>query len=200
MLHLFKRLPFDFGQSQLRHRTAGKQIALRHVPAASPGMRALDVGCRDGYYSEILKQRGYTVHSIDIKSEYPHAEVVDVNQPLPYGDGTFHLIWCSEVLEHLRDPTTVITEFRRVLKSGGLLILTTPNSGCWIYRVLGFMGIPPAKAQNLDHKHFFTVGDMRRLFPHAHLLGYFPYVLLKRTIARCLGLLTPTFVVIDTRK
>ncbi|MDR7519551.1 MAG: class I SAM-dependent methyltransferase [Armatimonadota bacterium] len=190
----------DFGQSQLKHRTEGKRIALRHIPQASPGMRALDVGCRNGYFSEILTRRGYTVHAIDIKPDYPSAEIVDANQPLPYGDGTFDLVWCSEVLEHLDAPAAAVAEFRRVLKPGGLLVLTTPNSGCWIYRALALAGIPTAKAQNPDHKHFFTVEDMRRLFPRARLLGFFPYVAYKRTITRGLGLLTPTFVVIETRQ
>lgn len=199
MLRLLKALPVDFGQSTLRHRTEGKQIALRHVHAAGPGMRALDVGCRDGYYSEILKHRGYTVHAIDIKPDYPDAEVVDANQPLPWEDRSFDLIWCSEVLEHLNDPAATLAEFRRVLKPGGMLIITTPNSGCWIYRLFRLAGISPAKVQNPDHKHFFTAADMRRLFPGARVLGFFPYVLLKPTIARGLSLLTPTFVVIETK-
>ena len=109
------------------------------------------------------------------------------------------VVWWSEVLEHLHDPAAVVRELHRVLRPGGTLILTTPNSGCWVYRVLGLLGIPPSRAQNPDHKHFFTLEDMRRLFPGARVLGYFPYVFLKRTISRGLGFLTPTFVVIDTK-
>jgi 2-polyprenyl-3-methyl-5-hydroxy-6-metoxy-1,4-benzoquinol methylase len=199
MLRRLKRFPVDLGQSQFRHKTEGKLIALRHVRAASPGMRALDVGCRDGYYARLLEQRGYTVTAIDINLEYPHAELVDANRPLPWGNNTFDLVWCSEVLEHLHDPDAVVRELRRVLRPGGTLILTTPNSGCWVYRVLSLLGIPPSKAQNPDHKHFFTLEDMRRLFPSARVLGYFPYVILKRTISRGLGCLTPTFVVVDTK-
>ncbi len=50
--------------------------------------------------------------------------VVDAHS-LPFSDGEFEAVMCIEVLEHTRNPEQVISECRRVLKDGGLLLLTT---------------------------------------------------------------------------
>jgi 2-polyprenyl-3-methyl-5-hydroxy-6-metoxy-1,4-benzoquinol methylase len=48
--------------------------------------------------------------------------------PLPVGDETFDYIICGEVIEHLeQDPMFMMSEINRVLKTGGKLVLTTPN-------------------------------------------------------------------------
>ncbi|KKT52734.1 MAG: Methyltransferase type 11 [Candidatus Yanofskybacteria bacterium GW2011_GWF1_44_227] len=44
---------------------------------------------------------------------------------LPFEDGKFDIILCTEVLEHLHSPHVAISEMKRVLKVGGKLILTT---------------------------------------------------------------------------
>jgi SAM-dependent methyltransferase len=198
VLDTLKRIPVDLGQAHLKHRTEGKLIAIRHIPPADPRARALDVGCRDGHYSELLKQRGYRVDSIDLHPQYAPARTVDADRTLPWDDSTFDLVWSSEVIEHLKDVDFSLAEFRRVLKPGGLLILTTPNSGCWIYHALSLVGIPPRRAQNPDHKHFFTDADIRRLFPGGRVFGYFPYLFAKFTIRRWF-FLSPTFVIVENR-
>jgi SAM-dependent methyltransferase len=46
----------------------------------------------------------------------------------PYPDGSFSLVLCCEIIEHLlQDPTHMLCEIHRVLESSGLLLLTTPN-------------------------------------------------------------------------
>ncbi len=200
LLKLLKKLPLDFGQAEQAHKTKGKLIALEYVEKPSKPSRALDVGCRDGYFSELLKRKGYSVISIDIEPKYKYAKVIDANKPLPFPSGTFDLIWCSEVIEHLKNPLFSLAEFRRVLKPGGRIIITTPNSGCWIYRLLSLFGIPPRKAQNPDHKHFFTLSDIKKLFSsEAKVYGFFPYAIVKFKIQRGISFLTPTFVVIEDK-
>lgn len=50
------------------------------------------------------------------------------NDPFPYQDGEFDLVIFGEILEHLlNDPCKVLREIKRVLKPGGMFILTTPN-------------------------------------------------------------------------
>jgi GT2 family glycosyltransferase/glycosyltransferase involved in cell wall biosynthesis/2-polyprenyl-3-methyl-5-hydroxy-6-metoxy-1,4-benzoquinol methylase len=49
-------------------------------------------------------------------------------QPWPYRDGEFDAVLCCEILEHLHtDPMGLIAEINRILKPGGILLLTTPN-------------------------------------------------------------------------
>jgi SAM-dependent methyltransferase len=199
LIDLAKKVPIDLGQGYFHDKTKGKLIARELVPEANGGATALDVGCRIGVQSRWLEDRGYRVTSIDVEKAYEHAAVVDANDRLPYPDESFDLVWCSEVIEHLRDPAYSADELRRVLKTGGRLVITTPNSYAWFFRLLDLAGLPPARLQDPGHVHFFRLDDVRRLFPEGRIYGYFPYALYKRRIERGLGLLTPTFVVLEIK-
>ena len=157
---------------------------------------ALDVGCREGAQSEKIRDMGYKTISIDKEKKYDKCILVDINQGLPFNNNEFDLIWCSEVIEHLENPRKTIQEFFRVLKTGGRLIITTPNSYFWLYPVLKIFNYSPSDVQNKDHKHFFSIHDIRNILPDALILGYFPYIFLKFTIKRFIGFLSPTFVMI----
>jgi ubiquinone/menaquinone biosynthesis C-methylase UbiE len=47
--------------------------------------------------------------------------------PLPLGDGAFDLVYCSEVLQHLREPEKLLGEVRRILKPQGYFLIVTLN-------------------------------------------------------------------------
>ncbi len=199
IISILKKIPVDLGQADLRETTKGKLIALSLIKGGN-GKNALDIGCREGLQSRWLEQKGYNVTSIDIEKSYKKCQVVDVNETLPFDDASFDLIWCSEVIEHLDAPQHAASEFRRVLKKDGEMILTTPNSYFLLMRLLYMLGTTPQKVQRDDHKHFFTETDIRRIFPNATIYGYFPYILIKRTIRCLLGALTPTFIIHETKK
>lgn len=190
---LIKNLPIDIGQAEKKHRTAGKKIALSFI---KPGYKkvALDIGCRDGYWSEVLKKKGYTVKSLDIEPRYKEALKHDVEKGLPFKDNTFDLVWCTEVLEHLRNPKLLIKEINRVTKEGGSAVLTTPNSDWWLYWVVQFLGWTPEKLQNKDHKQFFDENSIKKVAPGYKIFGYFPYTFFFLKIKNFLGVLSPTFV------
>ncbi|KKS26427.1 MAG: Methyltransferase type 11 [Parcubacteria group bacterium GW2011_GWC2_42_6] len=87
--------------------------------ANSDGL-VLDLGCGSGKYAKYFKQR----IGFDMKPGQGVDVVGDAHQ-LPFEDEKFDTILCAEVLEHLREPAKAIVEMRRVLKKGGLLILST---------------------------------------------------------------------------
>ena len=80
------------------------------------GRRILDAACGMAYGSAILAAAGPGTRF----------EVADLRR-LPFGDGEFDLIVSFETIEHVPDPETVLDELARVLKPGGLLLVSTPN-------------------------------------------------------------------------
>jgi len=192
-LNLLKKIPIDLGQANQRHTTKGKLIALDLVGHGSGDDKALDVGCRDGYFTKLLEVRGYNVISVDIEKKFEKCIVDDVNKPLPYRDNAFNLIWCSEVIEHLEEPLKVIKEFRRILVPGGLAVLTTPNSQFWLFKILKIFGLNPRDMQNPGHLHFFGINDIKKFNPE-YICGFFSYIIFKYKITKLINLLSPTFV------
>ncbi len=60
--------------------------------------------------------------------EFPVYRVDLETQKIPVEDGTFDYVLCCEVIEHMEvDPMFMMSEINRVLKTNGVLILTTPN-------------------------------------------------------------------------
>lgn len=188
-----KRHPIvDLGQENPG--AMSRRISLSMVPLTDGGV-ALDAGCREGLQTRRLEQKGYRVIPVDINRLFPQAHVVDLNCPLPFEDSTFHLIYCSEVIEHLKDPGFTVNEFFRVLKVSGIMIVTTPNSYCLIFRILSALGFPPGAIQKKDHIQFFSIEDMMRIFPGStEVCGYFPFMPRFR-IDRWVNLLSPGFII-----
>lgn len=193
IIKILKKAPLDLGQYEMRYSTKGKQIACSLI-ADGKGKKALDLGCRDGYWAENLAGRGYAVTAVDVAPQYAKALRVDANLPLPFADNEFDLVWCAEVIEHLKNPAFTIAEVRRVLKPAGQFVLTTPNQGCWIFQLLEGLGISSATIENEEHQHFLTYPILAELLPNCELYGYFPYLGYKRTITRFADTLSPTIV------
>lgn len=97
-----------------------------------PPGRALDLGAGQGALSHALKLRGFDVTAADINTGQFRAPGVlcaklDLNKPLPFPDGDFDLVMAVEVLEHLESPRAFLREVYRVLRPGGLAVVSTPN-------------------------------------------------------------------------
>lgn len=98
-----------------------------------PKGSVLDLGCGDGDYSAALENSGFDVTAGDIdKERFRHAgrirfETCDITKKMPFSDESFEYVLLMEVIEHLRNPYDVLPEVSRVLKTGGSLILSTPN-------------------------------------------------------------------------
>ena len=87
-------------------------LLLAEVPLCGKGRRVLDIGCAEGYLSEILADRGFKVTSIDWP-DTPHPSTVefasaDLDDGLPPLTGLFDYVICADVLEHLRAPLELL--------------------------------------------------------------------------------------------
>lgn len=101
-----------------------KKITREHIDAFvkkhATEKKVLDLGSSWSPYADYFPNR----ISCDIEQR-PGVDVVADAHDLPFADGEFEAILCSEVLEHLHTPEKAISEMERVLVPGGELILTT---------------------------------------------------------------------------
>jgi SAM-dependent methyltransferase len=110
-----------------------ERLFLRYLP---PGGRVLDAGCGRSLFTEIRPAWPFTIVACDVdhallaqrKAEFPAVRfVVGEACPLPFSSAGFDALFAGELVEHLVDPRPGLAEFHRVLRPGGMLILTTPN-------------------------------------------------------------------------
>ncbi len=110
----------------------------------------LDLGCGDGGTSGIyLTEHARSYVGVDVsgaaielaKARGFNAIRVDDASLLPFGDGSFDVVVCSEVLEHLLEPQLATAEAFRVLRQGGRFIVTVPNAAYWRDRVDALFGV-----------------------------------------------------------
>jgi len=80
----------------------------------------LDIGASGDDHKEYFPNR--TTLDVDASK---NSDVIGDAHHLPFKDESFEVIVCSEMLEHADNPQQVINEIQRVLKPGGLVVLTT---------------------------------------------------------------------------
>jgi methionine biosynthesis protein MetW len=146
-----------------------------------PADRSLDVGCGDGRKSGLwLAEHAGSYVGVDISEAAVEAgrsfgldcRQIDDASELPFADGSFDVVVCTEVLEHLFAPQETVGEIRRVLRPAGTLIVTVPNVAYWRKRLeLALLGRwdPLGDALSVErpwrdpHLRFFTRPTLKRL-------------------------------------
>jgi 2-polyprenyl-6-hydroxyphenyl methylase / 3-demethylubiquinone-9 3-methyltransferase len=105
-----------------------------------PGKTVLDIGCGGGFLAEEFAKDGFAVTGIDPATrslEAARQHAVDNNlrinyqegkgEALPFPDGSFDIVACCDVFEHVDDFSLVIGEVARTLKPGGVFCYDTVN-------------------------------------------------------------------------
>lgn len=102
------------------------------------GAQVLDIGCGSGDFSKQVADRIETdnIFGIDIDEKSVvnareknaiNAFVADCENPFPFADSSFDIVFSNQVIEHLGNTDNFIKEIYRILRRGGVCIISTPN-------------------------------------------------------------------------
>jgi 2-polyprenyl-3-methyl-5-hydroxy-6-metoxy-1,4-benzoquinol methylase len=121
----------------------------------------LDVGCGQGVQSVFLSRRVGPIDCVDndpycIRICRDTAMLNDVPitvhsasaYDLPFAAGSYNTVTAFEMLEHLEFPAAALAEYRRVMATGGTLLISTPTKG----------SMPPGEVEG--HVQDFSVADL----------------------------------------
>jgi SAM-dependent methyltransferase len=109
----------------LRERRRIFQRWIKRVPMAN--LNILDVGGRIQPYRQLITNQIRQYIAVDLRAT-PLVNVMAQAQKLPFREGHFDLVICTQMLEYAPEPASVIAEILRVLKPGGNLWLSVPSA------------------------------------------------------------------------
>lgn len=137
-----------------------RRLSLMFVGDSKPG-KLLDVGCGNGTRLAELKSLGWDVYGQDVDPQavrYAQETFgLKVNlgrlEDIRFPEQFFDCITLNHVIEHVHDPIGLLKECRRILRTGGLMVVVTPNSKSFAHAHFGrfWRGLEPPR-----HIHLFS--------------------------------------------
>jgi len=131
-------MPEDLGFFR-RHAEKRRLTVLARMLSGRKKLRVLDAGCGSGWLSEMLAAQGHDVTAVDlgydslkrasVRMKSIGKRVTFLNGDiycLPLKDGSFDAVIASEIIEHLDRPLDAFAELARVLRPGGIAVVSTP--------------------------------------------------------------------------
>lgn len=121
-----------------------RRAAAVHRAAGKAG-RVLDVGCATGIFLDGMHRTGWEVQGVEPSASAARYAQERLGLPVFCGrldeaafpNASFDAVTLWDVLEHVHDPPAVLREIRRVLRPGGLLVMSLPNPDSLEARLLG---------------------------------------------------------------
>jgi SAM-dependent methyltransferase len=134
--------------------------------------RVLDVGCGQKPYANLLTISEYVGVEIDTPENrrLKNADFFYNGRDLPFGDAEFDAVLCNQVLEHVFEPDAFVREINRVLRPGGVLMLTVPFVWDEHEQPVDYARYSSFGLKYLLEKHGFRIELQRKTLADASLL------------------------------
>ncbi len=169
--------PPDGDPTTERRRRLLLQCFARFGPKPGVSATVLDAGCGRGEFLDFFVDQGFRVAGVDLsftavesaKKRSPKAllSIGSLDEALCFISNSFDLVWSTEVLEHIFDPSNALSEINRILKPGGLLVLTTPYHGMIKNLAIMIVGFDRHFDVLGSHIRFFTRKSLSRCLENA---------------------------------
>lgn len=141
------------------------------------GARVLDAGCGTGYGAAMLAQTATWVAGVDVAREavdyargrysLPNLSFLQASATaLPFNEGAFDLVVAFELIEHVPDWRTLLSELRRVLAPGGRCLISTPNR-CYYAEARAASGPNPFHYHEFDWQELMV--ELKAVFAAVEL-------------------------------
>jgi SAM-dependent methyltransferase len=134
--------------------------------------RLLEIGCGAGFFLKAAERSGWDAWGLELSEEAAAFAagrlglrvVREQAEHAHFDDGSFDVVAMFDVIEHLLDPMAVLRTARRVLRPGGVLLVTTPNLDALSRAAMGpgWAVLSPA-----EHTYYFTERTLRLMLERA---------------------------------
>ena len=158
----------------------GSHAVLLRWLAQRPAAKVLDAGCFDGRFADMARRRGHHVTGLDRQKLDGVAQRVDsfieadLNEPLPeFLRGEYDVVVAGDILEHVVEPHSLLSELATALKPGGEILVSVPNFGHWYPRgrtALGKFDYDQRGPLDRGHLRFFTRDSIEALIGNCGLV------------------------------
>lgn len=127
----------------------------------------LSIGCGALYETDIFKEKNLSIYGTDIsenavklaKRKGIKVKIGDAKSKINFKDNFFDVVYAGEIIEHLGIIGNFFKETNRVLKNGGILIITCPLLGFWRYRIKLLLG---KDIFDDYHCRLFTISSIKK--------------------------------------
>lgn len=143
--------------------------AIKNILNVDKSARIIELGSGLGYFTYSLNVAGYNVQGLDISLDavnnankkfgdyYLCGDLFDFAE---YNLDSYDIVIMTEVIEHLDDPKEFIKAIKRMLKSNGKLIFTTPNKSFYPNSISWYTDSPPVHCWWFSEKSIRYIADL----------------------------------------